>query len=143
MRYKRYTGNLTDFCQAIKNFKRIPGIERAYINRSATEFITLDRIIIISSENPKSAINKVYGMAAFPIIENNTKTPLLYEWTVHYINPHSGKNDSMKMVRIHGKQYGLSYIMAKTFVDNPHSLKRVIHKDGNHNNYHAENLEWR
>lgn len=120
MRYKRYTGNILEFNQAIKNFKPIPGVERAYINKSATEFITLDKIIMRPHE-----IN------------------LFYDWTVHNIDPHSGKNNSMKMIRIHGKQYGLSYIMAKTFVENPHALKRVIHKDGNHNNYHAENLEWR
>lgn len=137
MRYKRYTGNRAQFEQAIKNFKPIPGVPRAYINRSATEFIILDTINIFVPDDPKATLNKI-------MFGGECGTASIYcAWTVHYINPHSGKNDGMKMIRIHRKQYGLSYIMARTYIDNPHHLKRVYHKDGNHNNYHADNLEWR
>lgn len=123
MRYKKYIGTTAEYNNTIKNYKAVPGISGVHINISATEFITQDKIYLIP-------INGKYSECKI-------------EWTVHYINPHSGKNKGMKMIRIRGKQYGLSYIMASTYIENPYCLKRVIHKDGNHNNYHANNLAWR
>ena len=142
MRYKKYSGMKSDFEKAIKGFKAIPNIPGAYINASATEFITLSLKIVLTGEDAKSALNSIYGQSITGADEPADVT-IWYEWTTHYINLHSGKNKGMKMIRIRGKQYGLSYIMASTFIENPYCLKRVIHKDGNHNNYHANNLAWR
>lgn len=40
------------------------------------------------------------------------------------------------------REHGLAILVAKTFVPNPCSYKKIIFKDGNKYNYHAGNIQW-
>ena len=40
------------------------------------------------------------------------------------------------------KEFRVDYLVASSFVPNPHNYKNVRHIDGNVNNNRADNLEW-
>lgn len=40
------------------------------------------------------------------------------------------------------KEFRVDYLVASSFVPNPHNYKNIRHIDGNVNNNRADNLEW-
>lgn len=112
----RSLGNEYQMKTAVKNYTPIPTITGAFINREGDKFITIDH---------------------FDLGRN------LYKWTVHPISITGSYSHGYKLITIFGRKYYLHRLMAETFVPNPKNLKIAHHKDGNHRNNSADNLEWR
>lgn len=112
----RHLGNEYQMKQAIKNYHPIPSITGAFLNKEGTQFVTID---------------------------NFDMGKMVYKWTIHPISITGSYSHGFKLITIFGKKYYLHRLMAETFVKNPKNLKVVYHKDGDHRNNHASNLDWR
>lgn len=52
--------------------------------------------------------------------------------------------NTVKLVNSDGesKEFRVDYLVASSFVPNPHNYKNIRHIDGDLNNNRADNLEW-
>lgn len=68
---------------------------------------------------------------------NHPENPLK---TWRKIATYNGKG--YRRIRVQGKTFKVHRLVAEAFVPNPSQLPYVLHRDGNRENNHYQNLEW-
>lgn len=70
----------------------------------------------------------------------STRNPESDPATWREIAQYNGKG--YRRVRLGGKNFKVHRLVATAFLENPYLYPYVVHKDGDKNNNHADNLEW-